>query len=114
MAWPGAAVVDWGQGIRPLWAGRLALVAVREGADPELAEAWRLAIVACRDHGWQIRAVVPLREDPNQHRWALVIGRSLELDPPNLALIHGNTVAQALQRGARALEQGIRVGTGSV
>lgn len=101
---PVRAVVDWSRAIRPIWAGRLALAAVREGADPRLPEAWRRAVVACRDHGWQLRGIVPLDQDLHGHRWAMVIGRGEESEPPNLALIHGGTVADALELGAVSIE----------
>lgn len=101
---PVRAVVDWSRAIRPVWAGRLALAAVREGADPRLPEAWRHAVVACRDHGWQLRGVVPIDQDIMGHHWAMVIGRSDEHEPPHLALIHGSTVSEALETGAVAIE----------
>ncbi len=103
------SVVDWSRAIKPLWAGRLALAAVREGADPKLPEAWRLAVVACRDHGWQLRCIVPLEQDLLGHRWAMVIGRGDENESPHLALIHGFTVTEALERGATAIAAGITV-----
>ncbi len=101
------AVVDWTRAVRPLWAGRLALAAVREGADPRLPEAWRAAVVSCRDSGWRLRGLVPLDYDLNGRHWALVVQRSEDHEPPHVALIYGTTVTDALERGAAAVRAGI-------
>lgn len=109
MATAPGAIVDWSRSIRSIWAGRLALVALRDGADAQLPEAWRLAIIECARTDWDLRAIAPLERDPLGHRWALVLGRADQHPPPNLALIHGFTPTDALLKGVAALQDDIRV-----
>lgn len=107
MSAPDPVVVDWQGSIRAIWARRLAAIANRDGGDPALAEAWSRASSAAWSRSWEIRAVAPLRWDPHGHRWTIVLGRGDEHPPPNLVLVHGVSVAEALDRATQALEAGI-------
>lgn len=88
---------------------RLAPVADRDSGDRALSGAWTLANAAAGARDWEVRAIVPLLQDPHGHRWAVVMGRDDRHPPPNLVLVHGTTPALALARCVAELEAGIQM-----